>query len=277
MTAPSTPILRGSGGVVLRHEDDALTLRRGDEEVRIPLRAVERVSPGGRAVTVVVRVPEGAEPVVHVVQGVNDTPAYVFASTVGAALARLPEPEASFDGAALVTTRSLRPPRTPEGTVSAGVRARGVVWAVLGLGPGLGALITMSVLVVKHGEPGALILSLPLGFVAILLNVLSTAATEGNFRMWVLPRRGITVMAVRTSPYGKSGTYEYTDRNGVTHRYYRQAYASEVEISYLPDSPAMSVGVYPVFTRVVVALGALLLWAATIGLVVAMIYMGDAA
>ncbi|MGW4161644.1 hypothetical protein [Streptomyces sp. NPDC004788] len=85
-------IVHGSDGVVLRHEDDALTLRRGDEETRIPLRAVQRVSPGGGAVTVVLRVPAGAEPVVHVVQGVNDTSAYVFASAVGAALARLPEP-----------------------------------------------------------------------------------------------------------------------------------------------------------------------------------------
>lgn len=150
---PSTPVLRGSGGAVLRQDDagDALTLSRGDEETRIPLRAIRRVSPGGRAVTVALRVPEGGEPVVHVVQGVNDTSAYVFASTVGAALDRLPEPPAQFDGAALVTTRSLATPRAPE-TASAGAWARGRAWVLLALGPGLAALIGVSVMVVVRGS-----------------------------------------------------------------------------------------------------------------------------
>ncbi|MFD8954243.1 hypothetical protein ACFV0B_35910 [Streptomyces xanthophaeus] len=42
-TTPSIPVLRG-GGAVLRHEDDALTLRRRDEEPLIPLQAVRDVN-----------------------------------------------------------------------------------------------------------------------------------------------------------------------------------------------------------------------------------------
>ncbi|MDI9832564.1 hypothetical protein [Streptomyces sp. KAU_LT] len=55
--------------------------------------------------------------------------------------------------------------------------------------------------------------------------------------------RGITVMAVRTTSYGKRGTYEYTDPSGTTHSYFREASASEIEVSYHPDDPAESVGV----------------------------------
>ncbi|MEU7012424.1 hypothetical protein [Streptomyces sp. NPDC046385] len=87
-------------------------------------------------------------------------------------------------------------------------------------------------------------------------------------------RRGITVTAVRTSPYGKSGVYAYTDRNGVSHTYARQGYASRIEISYRPDDPGVAVGVYPVVVRVLVALGSLALWAATIGVICLVGVMG---
>ncbi|MFE5296915.1 hypothetical protein [Streptomyces sp. NPDC056632] len=274
MTTASTPVLRGSGGAVLRHEDDALTLRRGDVETHIPLRAVRDVVPEGRAVAVELRAPEGATPVVHRVEGVNGASADLFATAVGAALAGLPEPDPSLDGAALVTTRSLRTPGSPTPAISAGHKARGLAWAALALGPGLAAFIAMSVLVVVNDEPGALVLSLLMGLVVIVLNVLSGYTADRAVQMSLLPRRGITVMAVRTSPYGKSGTYAFTDRDGTTHHYFRQAYASEIEISYHPDNPLTVVGVYPVFVRVLVALSSLVLWAATIGVICLMILVG---
>ncbi|MFG3507104.1 hypothetical protein ACGF5F_16515 [Streptomyces sp. NPDC047821] len=104
-TTPSAPILRGSGGAALRHEDDALTLRRGNEEIRIPLQAVRDVVPDRRAVAVELRVPAGGTPVTHRIDGVSEAAADLFAMAVNAALADLPEPDPSFDGAALVTTR----------------------------------------------------------------------------------------------------------------------------------------------------------------------------
>ncbi|MFJ9826199.1 hypothetical protein ACIRSU_17770 [Streptomyces sp. NPDC101160] len=265
-------IVRGSGGAVLRHEDGVLLLRRGDEETRIPLEAVRRVSPGGRAVTVTLRVPEGAEPVVHVVQGVHDTPAYAFASAVGAALARLPEPGPSFDGARLVTTSSRNARAGADSDADDGPKR--LLLGLISLGPGLAALVVMSVLLVMHGEAIMLALSVPLGVVAVVLNFVSAAATERGYAMWRLPRRGVTVTAERTSPSGATGTYAYTDQHGATHTYRRKGYASRIEVSYDPAAPTSKVGVYPVVVRLLVGLAALALWSATTGLIVLMIRMG---
>ncbi|WP_309051500.1 hypothetical protein [Streptomyces sp.] len=263
-TTPSAPILRGSGGASLRHEDGALTLRRGDEEIRIPLQAVREVVPDRRAVTVELRVPAGSPPVTHRIDGVGDAAADLFAVAVGAALAALPEPAASFDGTALVTARSLRTSRPP---LSAGEKAKGLAWALVGLGPGLATLIVTSVLYVVHGEAGMLILAIPMGLVTVFLNLASTAAGERTFQMWLLPWRGITVMAVRTRPGGKAGTYEYTDPSGQTHSYHRSASASRIEISYHPDNPSHPVGVYSLPMRVLATIGTLLLWAVTAGFI----------
>ncbi|MER7515729.1 hypothetical protein [Streptomyces sp. NPDC126499] len=274
MTAVSTPILRGSDGAVLRHQDGALTLRRGDEETRIPLEAIRFVAPDGPAVVFELRAPDGAQGVGYRVDGVNEAAAMVFATAVNDAVVALPEPDLSLDGAALVTTRALHTPSPPQPALSTGEKARGLGWALLALGPGLAGLVTMSVLVVADGEPGALVFSFILGIVAIVLNLLSAYTLERAVLMWWLPRRGITVMAVRTSPYGKSGTYTYTDASGQTHTHDRQAYAREVEISYSPSDPGRSVGVYPAFVRVLVALLSLILWAATLGLVYLMVSWG---
>ncbi|MFD7389297.1 hypothetical protein ACFV46_12605 [Streptomyces sp. NPDC059852] len=94
-----------------------------------------------------------------------------------------------------------------------------------------------------HGEPGFLLLSIPMGLVNVLLNITSAVTTERVAKMCLLPMRGITVMAVRTTSYGKRGTYEYTDPSGTTRSYFREASASEIEVCYHPDDPAESVGV----------------------------------
>jgi hypothetical protein len=274
-TPPSSiPVLRGRGGATLRHENGVLTLRCDEEEIRIPLQAVRDVVPDRQTVAVELRAPAGTEPTVHRVEGVSQVPADLFATAVGAALAELPEPDPSLDGATLVTTRSLHTPRPPQPEVSAGQRTRAMGWILLALGPGLGAFMAMSVLVVVNGEPSALIPSVLLGIVAVLLNLVSAVAAERSVQMWLLPRRGITVMAVRTSPYGKSGTYRYTDQSGKTHSFSRQAYASEIEVSYHPDNPSASVGVYLVHMRVLATLGALALWGAMLGLIYLMILTG---
>ncbi|MFF9867913.1 hypothetical protein ACF1G0_21240 [Streptomyces sp. NPDC013953] len=96
----------------------------------------------------------------------------------------------------------------------------------------------MSVLVVLNGEAGALVLAVILGIVALLLNICSAFTLEPAFHMWWLPERGITVMAVRTSPYGTSGDYTYTDAGGTSHSSYRQAYASEMRSATTRTTPA---------------------------------------
>ncbi|MEU8619830.1 hypothetical protein [Streptomyces sp. NPDC048623] len=276
MTTASTPVLRGKDQTVLRHEGTSLTLRREDEEIRIPLRAVRDLVPDGRALTVELHAPTGATPATHRIEGVNQASVDLFATTVGRELSRLPEPDPSLDGATLVTTRSLRPAAPAEDLPQIGTarKARALGWILLALVPGVGATVATSVLVVRAGEPGALPLSVVLGIVAVLLNLCSGMLTERIFQMWVLPRRGITVMAVRNNSYGKTGFYEYTDLSGMTYNHTRQAYASEIEICYHPDNPAENVGVYPVFTRVVITFGALLLWGVTLGLCTLMILLG---
>ncbi|MFD7560471.1 hypothetical protein ACFV9E_39015 [Streptomyces sp. NPDC059835] len=263
-TTPSIPVLRG-GGAVLRHEDDALTLRRRDEEILIPLPAVRDVIPDGRAVTVELRVPAGGTPVTYRIVGVTEAAADLFAVAVGTAVAALPEPDPSFDGASLVTTRSLRVP-----SLSAVEKAKGIAALVIALGPGVVTLILSCVLVVMKGEAGLLFLSIPMGLVIVCFNVASAGATYKAFQMWLLPRHAITVMAVRTSPYsGRSAKYEYTDASGQTHSCYRGDYASQIEISYHPDSPGHPFVVRHPLTRVAATIGTLLLWAFTAGLIFA--------
>lgn len=174
-----------------------------------------------------------------------------------------------------MTTHSPRPAVAADlPQVGAARRSRALGWILMALVPGVGASVAMSVLVVQRDKSGALVLSVILGIVAILLNLSSAALSERLFQMWVLPGRGITVTAVRTSPYGKRGSYAYTVLGGKTHSYSRQSYAAEIEICYRPDDPAANVGLYPVFTRVVVTFGALLLWGVTLGLIVLMIFLG---
>ncbi|GAA2801627.1 hypothetical protein [Streptomyces showdoensis] len=160
-------------------------------------------------------------------------------------------------------------------TASAGARRRGPGWILAGLGPSVAAVVGTGALVVVRDEPTALVLTALLGVVVVLLNLASAATTERGFQMWVLPRRGVTVTAERTSPYGKSGVYRYTDPSGTSHTYSRQAYASRIRISHHPDDPRLAVGVYPVVVRVLAALGSLALWAATAGLVYLMFRMGN--
>ena len=154
-------------------------------------------------------------------------------------------------------------------------RARGPVWAVLALGPGLAAFAAMSGLVVAKGRPSVLVVAVLLGIVVVLLNLTGAASAERAVQMWLLPRRGVTVTAVRNSPYGKNGVYEYRDASGVTRTYLRQSSAREVKVSYRPDRPDVAVGVYTAAVRVLVALGSLVLWAGTVGVAVAMITMGS--
>ncbi|MFB6784596.1 hypothetical protein [Streptomyces sp. NPDC056352] len=265
-TTPSTLVLRGSDGAVLRHEDGTLTLRRGDEEIRIPLEAVQDVLPDGRAISIELRAPEGTQHVVHRVEDVSEAAVGAFATTVGTALAELPEPDPSLDGATLVTTRSLAP--APTSRVSN--RAR---WAklVLVMGPSIAVFIAMAVILVVRGQLGPLVLALLMGVGGFILNLLSSYATEQSYLMWYLPRHGITVMAEFLYRIPSARVYEYTDQSGATHRYRTQRHVSRVEVSYDPREPARVVGVSPVTLRLLVAFTALLLWCATFGFFVLMV------
>ncbi|MFE1292163.1 hypothetical protein [Streptomyces sp. NPDC058751] len=265
---PSVPVLRGSGGAVLRHDGAALTLRRAEDEIRIPLEAVQDVVTSGRTVTVELRMPQGAQAVVHRVEGVSEAAAGMFATAVNAAVARLPESDPSLDGAALVTTRSLADPHAP------GVRGRflatGLLMAVFS--PGLAALVAGSVIVVVRGRPLGLLVILVLGVVGLLLNAVCVALTAQAKNMWHLPRRGITVQAGFTSRGKTTRVYEYTDQHGETHTFNTSRGTTHVEIAYDPRHPHIAVGVFPVVVRLLMTLATLLSWCAAIAWFALMIF-----
>lgn len=98
----------------------------------------------------------------------------LFAMRVGTALAALPEPDPSFDGASLVTTRS---PRTPGPSPSIGDTVKHHTRQLIALGPGLVTLILSCVLYVMHGEAGMLLLAVPSGLMIMCSNGASAAAT----------------------------------------------------------------------------------------------------
>ncbi|MFI8516931.1 hypothetical protein ACIGEZ_03730 [Streptomyces sp. NPDC085481] len=258
--SPSALVLRGSGGTVLRHETDgALTLRRGDEEHRIPLQAVRGVLPDGRSVSVQLRAPGGAQPVVHRVDGVSEAAVEAFAEAVNLALLELPEPDPSTDGATLVTTRNLAESQPPKQPLLKS-------WAFWLTAPVLTLLLAQSVAVVVAGEPALLVLIWILGVIGWVLTAVSAYTAERAFMMWWLPRHGVTVMAEFAFRIPSTRVYEYTDLNGETHRYRKQYGGSRAEVSYHPRKPATVIGNFSVVARLWVALLALLLCGATLGL-----------
>ncbi|WMX47166.1 hypothetical protein [Streptomyces roseicoloratus] len=155
-------------------------------------------------------------------------------------------------------------------------RVRTTGWIVTALGPAVVAFAATSALLVASGRTALLLTATIVGVVAVLLNLCSAAVTTSVVDLWVLPRRGVTVTAVRStpSPYGTPGFYVYRDRDGRTHHYLRRSTSSEVEVGYDPRNPVRHAGVYPLPLRLLATLSAVLLWALTAGVVVALMLIG---
>ncbi|MFF2780345.1 hypothetical protein ACFVU3_36240 [Streptomyces sp. NPDC058052] len=237
LTSP-IPVLRGSGGAVLRSEGDDLVLSRTDVETRIPLRAVRRIRAEGSTVAVELTAPAGTTPAVHRVDGVSEAAASFFAEAVNATLPECAdEAGETADGSALVTVRSLSDSQQAiESQQDRGTR-------VLRRWVGAVALLTV-VLTVAVWIAAPAIIALP---ILVILPLGATATTLGIMGLkiardeWYLPRKGITVEAVRhenmTDLFGTTGNYAYTDMHGQSRAVYAQKHAEVIQVAYHPQNP----------------------------------------
>ncbi|WP_330242107.1 hypothetical protein [Streptomyces sp. NBC_00525] len=234
LTSP-IPVLRGSGGAVLQSEGDDLVLSRADVETRIPLQAVRRIRAEGSAVAVELTAPAGTAPAVHRVDGLSRAAVTVFADAVNAALPeRAEEAGETADGSALVTVRALTEP--PESEQDRRTR-------VFRLWLKTVALVTV-VLAVAVGITSQAVLGLS---VLVLLPIGLTLTTGGYmglkivWKQWYLPRKGITVVAVRregaTDEFGGTGNFVYMDLHGQSRAMYAQSRAEDIPVAYHPERP----------------------------------------
>ncbi|MFC8368591.1 hypothetical protein ACFUIT_11505 [Streptomyces sp. NPDC057239] len=259
MTTTPDLVLRGAGGAVLRFGGGAaVTLRRGDEELRTPLEAIELVHPEGRAVEVVLTAPDGIEPAAHRVDDVSEAAVTAFAEVVNAALPDVFEGDPVPDGSALVTTRTIGPPPESEQDRNWRLAKRAVlVFAVV-------AVVLSAVLAVA-GEPDFIVFLWPLGFFGPLMGVISAGIMgPGAVRMWRLPRHGITVTAEFSHYTDRTRVYRYTDLHGTAHTYQGGNGGSHLEISYDPRDPRRAVAASSAWERCMVAFVTLLLGAVSL-------------
>lgn len=269
LTSP-IPVLRGSGGAVLKSEGDDLVLSRADVETRIPLQAVRRIRAEGSAVAVELTAPAGTTPAVHRVDGVSEAAVAVFADAVNATLPeRAEEAGETADGSTLVTVRALTEP--PESEQDRRTR-------VFRLWLGAVALLTV-VLTVAVWIAAPASIALPL---LIAVPFAATATTAGIMGLkivrneWYLPRKGITVEAVRhdsvIDAFGVAGNYAYTDMHGQSRAMYAQSSAEIIQVAYHPENPGTVVACQSLLRRslwAVVSAGILL-----VGLVVDFLVVG---
>ncbi|MFI9118644.1 hypothetical protein ACIGW0_04420 [Streptomyces bikiniensis] len=239
MTAASPLVLRGRGDAVLRFTGAAVTLGRTDGEHHIPLAAIEGVYAEGRSVEIELVAPVETEPVVYRVEDVSEAAATAFADAVEAAL---PDQVAEVDGSTLVTHR---PPVAP---APRGHRTKllvaGIAVPVLALDVFLGvagrpehaATFWLALLVTAVG-----------GYLAFFMG-------QGLYRMWHLPRNGITVHARLSHYTNNTGVYRYTDTTGASHTYTDRMGGNTVELAYDPRDPKVAIHPEGVYSRCMMAL-----------------------
>ncbi|WP_418960418.1 hypothetical protein [Streptomyces tritici] len=231
LTSP-IPVLRGSGGALLQFEGDALVLSRADVETRIPLQAVRRIRAEGRAVAVELTAPAGTTPAVHRVDGVSEASATFFADAVNATLPeRAEESGETVDGSTLVTVRA----RIEDQQTRKTRELRRWVGAVALLA----VLLTAAVWIVAPATVALpLLVVVPFGATVTTLGVLGVRMLRGQ---WYLPRKGITVAAVRrdntTDAFGVTGNFVYTDMHGQSRAMYAQSRAETIRVAYHPQKP----------------------------------------
>ncbi|NEY32792.1 hypothetical protein GTU99_11410 [Streptomyces sp. PRKS01-65] len=234
--ASPVPVLRSSNGTVLQLDEDALLLRRTSEELLIPLRAIRRIRPEGRAVAVELTAPAGTAPAVHRVDDVSEAAVSLFADTVNAALAMRTEEAGTVDGSTLVISRALTESREERR------KRRRRIWAfAVGLFHFLLALA-----VGFHGEWSLALVILLVGptFGAGSI-AFGAMGADHVYRQWYLPRHGITVEAGRAGDArvlgGRFGTYAYTDLHGVSRSVQTRSGAPTVQVAYHPDRPHVAI------------------------------------
>ncbi|MET9935460.1 MULTISPECIES: hypothetical protein [unclassified Streptomyces] len=222
MTTASPLVLRGRGDAVLRFTGEAVTLGRADGEYSIPLAAIEGVYAEGRSVGIELIALTDAEPVVYRVEDVSEAAATAFADAVETAL---PDEVVDVDGSALVTHRPPVAPAPRDHREK--LLAAGIAVPVLGLD-------------VFLGVAGRLEYALTF-WIAFAVTAIGgfLAGDMGRdlYRMWRLPRYGITVTAESWHKAYGSWVYRYRDTTGVLHTYKTRSVLSSKELSYDPRDP----------------------------------------
>lgn len=228
MTARPVIVLRGNGAV-LRFEADTVTLRRADEELSIPLDAIGEAFADGRAVEVRLTAPDGVDAVVYRVEDVSEAAVAAFVDGVNALLTARPDGAPRSDGSALVTRRSVAADAAPR----FGGRRAALVAALV-------AFVALDVTLGVAGSPqyaAMLAVCVAFGSAGVLTAFL---LGQGLYRMWRLPKHGITVMAEFSHYTNNSKVYRYTDSTGATHTHTATG-GDRVELSYDPQDPRRAV------------------------------------
>ncbi|MFC7793862.1 hypothetical protein [Streptomyces cinereoruber] len=180
MTAASPLVLRGRGDAVLRFTGAAVVLGRADGEHHIPLEAIESVHPEGRSVEIELIALADAEPAVYRVEDVSEAAATAFADAVEAAL---PDEVVDVDGSALVTHRPPAAPAPRDHRTK--LLAAGIAVPVVALDVFLGVAGRLEYA-----------LTFWIAFVVTAIGgLLAGDMGRDLYRMWRLPRYGITVTA----------------------------------------------------------------------------------
>ncbi|MFF6776599.1 hypothetical protein ACFY8W_24025 [Streptomyces sp. NPDC012637] len=245
ITSP-LPVLHGDQDTELRGDGEALTLRRPDEELRIPFAAIARVRAEKRRVAVELTAPAGAAPTEYRVEDVSAAAAVIFADAVNAALPARAAGDEAVDGATLVVTRSLRvavdETELPDDDATPAAYIRG--------GFGAAALVALlAALVWPVGEdPSRAIATLLVGMPGVAIATYAAPGIPMVWRRWYLPRHGVTVAGRHVYRHGTT-TNAYVATDGVT-RYVRGSNGGRsIQVAYDPRNPERAVVRRPEWVR----------------------------
>ncbi|MGA5195918.1 hypothetical protein [Streptomyces exfoliatus] len=77
---------------------------------------------------------------------------------------------------------------------------------------------------------------------------------QGLYRMWYLPKHGVTVVARFSHHTNNTKVYRYTDTEGITHTYDNNVGGQTVELSYDPRDAKVAVHREGVYVRCMMTL-----------------------
>ncbi|MFD0075329.1 hypothetical protein ACFVIY_23145 [Streptomyces sp. NPDC127166] len=218
----SIPVLKGHGGTDLTVSPEGLLLRSRHDELSIPGEAVARVRAEGGSVVVELRVPAGAAPAAHRIEGVDAFTATAFADGVNSLLIA---PDEEIDGRTLVVLRTLKT-RWEQSAM------RRMKWAALGC---LVVIVALSVIGGMAGGAVYPVAIVPIGVLTGACLVLGGQELVAWAHRRRVRRHGVKEFA---RPANVPGMYLYVDRAGTARTVSSFTSGPYVEIAYDPEDPA---------------------------------------